>query len=813
MTTAHRFQSQHRPAQYASSTRHKRALVSYVTHPFTIAPESPQHLAFSNFGIAKSIVAALLELGYEVTLVSFDDASFQVDGHYDLFIGHGGINWLQLCQQLSPETVKIYFSTGTYWKRANALERERFVRLKSRTGAHLPLDRVVDPSEELANRSADGIICLGNGTNKASYSGFPTVINLNSAVYLDAYPTGIKNFDSAKHRFLFIAGPGNVHKGLDLLIETFSKLDAHLYCATLFDEKFIRLYEPILKRSPNIHLVGWVSPRSTEFYRLMEECAFVIYPSCAEGQPGSVLEAMQYGLVPIVSENSNIDTKDFGFTLYECSIQGLTSLVQELRSWDAHVVEVMSLATRREIEQFYNPEVFIGEMKRAVTTIVEKTQKTAIDGGGGTMSDAGSGKNDVHVSSGLKSLAIIKSLLEGGDGEAALALVKQTEMLLPASPELLTLKAEALYVSGELGAAEALLRELVTEFPGRAEILNNLGVILWSTERHVQALDVMRQALAADRYFREAVLNAASMFSALGDSSSARRICTEYLKAHADEDVEALLHSLTGPLQAEPDVLDLSGPLFVTAELEVFQGNDALERLRNCNDAAYLGIHGVVQVDKERWRLAQKYERKTWMEASLDAVDDRNFDHLQRFRYYQALGTRRFERAIELGCGPFTNMRLLLDYISPPGEVTLLDPLISDYLSHPHCTYRDGHLKGVPVRIVPSSIEEFEVDVPFDLVVMNNVLEHCFDIERIFDRVNECLAPGGVFVFADNVFRKGEVEELVKNQFDAGHPLKVTEDLIDNLLSKNFTELYREKYFGLYDQPYRIDVYFIGKKG
>ena len=252
-------------------------------------------------------------------------------------------------------------------------------------------------------------------------------------------------------------------------------------------------------------------------------------------------------------------------------------------------------------------------------------------------------------------------------------------------------------------------------------------------------------------------------------------------------------------------------PIFVDSDIRVFEGAAATEQLRQRNDLGYLTPQGVVNVDRSRWEEAQRYERKTWMTNLVNADDDRNSDHKNNFNGYQAIAGRTFRRVIELGCGPFTNLRLILPHIRAE-HVTLLDPLIKDYLNHPHCTYRTGSLLGVPVETVASSIEEFNPSEPYDLLVMANVLEHCFDVPAIFRRILQCLRPGGTFVFGDNAFRREQLETLLSHQFDAGHPIRVAEPLLTNFLKDNFTELYQQRFHGHYDQPHRIDIYFIGVK-
>ncbi|MGH9424640.1 MAG: methyltransferase domain-containing protein, partial [Thermoanaerobaculia bacterium] len=230
--------------------------------------------------------------------------------------------------------------------------------------------------------------------------------------------------------------------------------------------------------------------------------------------------------------------------------------------------------------------------------------------------------------------------------------------------------------------------------------------------------------------------------------------------------------------------------LYVDEELHILTGDDAERALREHSDAAYLDPRdGVVRVPRQRWQQAQRYERDTWMVAGAEATDDRNVEHSDGFGGYAALEGRRFMHAIELGCGPFTNLRIIAGHCAIEC-CSLLDPLIDDYLKHPHCSYdrhslRTGETQlnailsrslpgralrrvvravapGLLTRCLPVAeilsipIEEMPVSPAYDLVVMLNVLEHCYDASVIFDKILAILQPGGVFVFHDKLFTAAE---------------------------------------------------------
>jgi SAM-dependent methyltransferase len=234
-------------------------------------------------------------------------------------------------------------------------------------------------------------------------------------------------------------------------------------------------------------------------------------------------------------------------------------------------------------------------------------------------------------------------------------------------------------------------------------------------------------------------------------------------------------------------------PVFVASPTEVWRGDEARERITETNDLQFAVDDNILQVSPERWQQAQHYERVTWMNVNPHYVSDRNETHAAAFDGYKPLPSM-VGSLLEIGCGPFTNTRLILQRMAV-AHITLLDPLIEDYLHHPHCTYADGTLNGVAVETVASSIETYKTRKKFDVVVMINVLPHCYDAERIFERVPKLIKKGGWIAWAEMPIMP---EEALDDVYDVGHPIKVRPDRMEAFLSQ-------------FKQVYRNGWYFIGQ--
>ncbi|MBK8020936.1 MAG: hypothetical protein IPK19_05770 [Chloroflexi bacterium] len=81
------------------------------------------------------------------------------------------------------------------------------------------------------------------------------------------------------------------------------------------------------------------------------------------------------------------------------------------------------------------------------------------------------------------------------------------------------------------------------------------------------------------------------------------------------------------------------------------------------------------------------------------------------------------------------------------------------------------------------------IDDHYDLTVIINVIEHCFDIDQVFQ--HSC-RQRQVLRFSDKYYTHDEVSRTVEERYDAAHPLHVDRTLVDSFLDANFKALYRK---------------------
>jgi SAM-dependent methyltransferase len=264
-----------------------------------------------------------------------------------------------------------------------------------------------------------------------------------------------------------------------------------------------------------------------------------------------------------------------------------------------------------------------------------------------------------------------------------------------------------------------------------------------------------------------------------------------------------------------PQQYNTEEAVFVDEQKNVFKGHKAVELIQSRKLDSVDPEKGVIRVDPERWQEAQRYERRTWMEG-VASMSDRNEEHESCFGGYRSIHGKHFASGIELGCGPFTNMRKILGHCRVDDMIPwnkrggFKHPL--RFYKHKVDEWKTGRLMGRPITLHASGIEDFKAPIQYDLCIMINVIEHCRDVEAIFARILEMTAPGSHFLFADKIYDARSEVELAKTRFDAGHPLRVDHSVIRRFLSDHFNPLWNAEVLETDTSQAHQCSYFIGTR-
>ena len=359
-----------RQVNLTSDKTPKRALLSYLESPVQRTISGENIYPFSNYGLAVELVRGLNQCGYLVDVIDWNASKLPKGETYDVFVGHGGLIFDKIVKSNAVKRT-VYFASGSAAAFHNAESAKRTKAFNKRHDTNFHPDRPVDPAEQKIYSKVDGLICLGNDTIAATFPELKSLHHLNIAASPKAHLMFEELGRKQKH-VLFFSGGGNIHKGLDLAIEAVIGTDIHLHICTAIDPKFQAVYEQ--NYSPqdlaNIHWHGFVQHNSRKFRKLIRRCQFVVLLSCSEGSPGSLIDVMQYGLLPMVTPACGLDMTGAGFIVKDIGIANIKQQLMRATGEPRDEVRSRAQMTRELVEKDYSLAVFNQSLRRGLKKII-----------------------------------------------------------------------------------------------------------------------------------------------------------------------------------------------------------------------------------------------------------------------------------------------------------------------------------------------------------------------------------------------------------------------------------------------------------
>jgi SAM-dependent methyltransferase len=199
------------------------------------------------------------------------------------------------------------------------------------------------------------------------------------------------------------------------------------------------------------------------------------------------------------------------------------------------------------------------------------------------------------------------------------------------------------------------------------------------------------------------------------------------------------------------------------------------------------------RVSTEAWQAAQTWERQHWVGAQQARArfgknyiwrllallrmvpkhrgDDYNTWWRQQFENYAFL-PHAVDNAIEVGCGPYTNMRLIQERCKPR-HLVLSDPLIRTYVGF-KLTFVAELYKKAGCILDDHPLEELPfADRYFDLAVMINVLDHVRDAHACMRNLLRVTKSGGCVILGQDLSNDEDMAALRRDLGAVGHPIKL----------------------------------------
>jgi|GEM_PF-7102878 len=278
------------------------AMQRHVWDPIPGARAGRTFASHSAFWESAEMVRQCAQRGFIVDVIDERRGSLLTRelGRYDFIIDEW--NNLQTWTRINPRAKTWYYASVPHWIAHNQAVLERHAWLLARRGIMVKTIKQLPPIFGLED--ADLITSFGNAVVNQRFAHVrPKLRQLQYLVVDDDIVLPPKDWEAARRTFLYFAGAGWVHKGLDLAVEAFlQELDFTLHVVGSMantDPDFAKSYGEAIAKAGNIIVHPWVDIRSEVFKALLHRCGAIVAPSASENCSGATLQAMHYGLIPI----------------------------------------------------------------------------------------------------------------------------------------------------------------------------------------------------------------------------------------------------------------------------------------------------------------------------------------------------------------------------------------------------------------------------------------------------------------------------------------------------------------------------------
>lgn len=304
----------------------KRVLISYIDYFSTL--NLNKGIYHTNVLESIQIINVFKEKGYVIDIIhcnATECIKFISMEKYDIIFGFGEVFYK--ISKLNSNAKKIIYVTENHPKFSQDKETERNSYFFERTGKKIKLKRSGVFYKEKHFENIDYAIVMGElepfeKYEFKKYQIFPTGF-LNEKYFFMK-----RDLKKSRNNFLWLGSTGAIHKGLDLLIEVFSKnknLNLHI-CGFNANEKNV-----VIPKLENIKNYGRINIKNDIFLKLVDSCSYIILPSCSEGCATSILTGMLHSMIPVVIKDTGFSRlKENAIFLNDYKLEILEKEIKEL---------------------------------------------------------------------------------------------------------------------------------------------------------------------------------------------------------------------------------------------------------------------------------------------------------------------------------------------------------------------------------------------------------------------------------------------------------------------------------------------------
>jgi hypothetical protein len=353
----------------------KNIFVSYLSEPFYKENDMKYMNKHQNRIETLLMEKVFSKLGFGVHFRRFDKKTF-FPGKYDIIFGiepnFGAYS------KRNKDSLKIYYATGAYYEHQNKMVKDRTDHFNLIHNTNVPYIRTVKPHNSCV--IADYIIQIGSKFTVETYP--PEVREKIITIRQSCHNFSFNNFierkiaNVQKNHFIWMGSQGSILKGLDIVLDFFiSQPNLHIHIFGEIDGAVYNYYSEYLQND-NIHLYGFVDLDSEIIEDITLISAFVIMPSASEGMPGSVLNLMKLGCIPIVTKYAAFDEiEEYGFLMESINLNSLAKCVESSQKLEVSYLKQKVLDCYNYANNNYNKMTFHEDLLKAFETLTTVNYK------------------------------------------------------------------------------------------------------------------------------------------------------------------------------------------------------------------------------------------------------------------------------------------------------------------------------------------------------------------------------------------------------------------------------------------------------
>lgn len=339
-------------------------MLSYLAAPLGYAADDQRLGGHTNAWECTAVARSMRERGYALDAIDWSDDAFTPRREYGVvFDIHRNLERLA-----ERAEIRWMHLTGGHPQFAYAAERARLDALAARRGVRLAPRRSFDAADvarfDRSLARATVITMLGDTVTESTYRGVGVPI---ARMAVTASPVTPRSRDDDFHdrTFLWFAGSGAVHKGLDLVLEVFARHpELTLHCVGPYEAErdFVAAYRRELYELPNIVSHGWMLPSDPRFREIASRAAAFVLPSASESMSTAAATCMSFGLVPIVTARCGMDLPAGLGCVLDDEAAGLDQAILELAARPRADVAALIGRTRELARRRHSREAFFARM-------------------------------------------------------------------------------------------------------------------------------------------------------------------------------------------------------------------------------------------------------------------------------------------------------------------------------------------------------------------------------------------------------------------------------------------------------------------